>query len=57
MTQAPKRTTGPLIDDESMASARLMMSSSSAMRPSMKLWRSRAAWYSAFSDRSPCSRA
>jgi hypothetical protein len=23
----------------------------------MKLWRSRAAWYSAFSERSPCSRA
>ena len=34
-----------------------MISSSSAMRPSMKDWRSRAAWYSAFSDRSPCARA
>ena len=34
-----------------------MMASSSRMRPSMKLCRSRAAWYSAFSLRSPCSRA
>src|SRR5580704_8021822 len=34
-----------------------MMSSISAIRPSMKLWRSRAAAYSAFSERSPCSRA
>jgi hypothetical protein len=34
-----------------------MMSSISAMRPSMKPWRSRAAVYSAFSEMSPCSRA
>ena len=27
------------------------------MRPSMKLCFSRAAWYSAFSERSPCARA
>ena len=41
----------------SMISARLSLSSSSATRPSMKPCRSRAAWYSAFSERSPCSRA
>src|SRR5258708_16086320 len=34
-----------------------MMSSISAIRPSMKPWRSRAEVYSAFSERSPCSRA
>ena len=41
----------------SMTSAAPTTSSSSWMRPSMKLWRSRAAWYSAFSDRSPWLRA
>jgi hypothetical protein len=41
----------------SITSTEGMMDSSSAMRPSMKDWRSRAAWYSAFSDRSPCARA
>ena len=40
-----------------MISERLMVSSSSFMRPSMKPWRSLAAWYSAFSERSPCARA
>jgi len=43
--------------EKSITSAREMMSSTSAMRPSMKLWRSRAAVYSAFSEMSPCSRA
>src|SRR5512132_3643991 len=57
MTVAPKRMTSPVSCDVSMTWARLMMSSSSASRPSMKLWRSRAAWYSAFSAISPCSRA
>src|SRR6201996_1100875 len=40
-----------------MTSARAILSSSSITRPSMKPWRSRAAWYSAFSAMSPCSRA
>ena len=41
----------------SMTSARASLFSISFMRPSMNDWRSRAAWYSAFSLRSPCSRA
>ena len=40
-----------------MTSTAETISSSSAIRPSIKDWRSRAAWYSAFSDRSPCARA
>src|SRR5574340_1496558 len=41
----------------SMICALPSLASSSAMRPSMKPWRSLAASYSAFSDRSPCARA
>ena len=40
-----------------MTSERPIIASSSRIRPSMKLCFSRAAWYSAFSLRSPCSRA
>src|SRR2546422_10376896 len=40
-----------------MTSAPPTFVSSSAIRPSTKLCRSRAAWYSAFSARSPCARA
>src|SRR5262245_56871593 len=40
-----------------MASAFPTSPWSSARRPSMKLCFSRAAWYSAFSERSPCARA
>src|SRR5499433_1606593 len=40
-----------------MTSAFPTFASSSAMRPSMKPCFSRAAWYSAFSERSPCARA
>src|SRR5690606_19992821 len=41
----------------SMICAFASFDSSSAMRPSMKPWRSRAASYSAFSERSPWARA
>ena len=40
-----------------MTSARESLSSRSLMRASIHPWRSLAAWYSAFSLRSPCSRA
>ncbi len=40
-----------------MTWARAILSSISAIRPSIQPWRSLAAWYSAFSDRSPCDRA
>src|SRR5258705_256503 len=40
-----------------MTSAPPTLPSSSAMRPSMNDCFSRAAWYSAFSERSPCARA
>ena len=40
-----------------MTSAPLTLASSSRIRPSMKPCRSLAAWYSAFSERSPWARA
>src|ERR1700741_3106483 len=40
-----------------MTSAAPTLASSSLMRPSVKDCFSRAAWYSAFSERSPCARA
>src|SRR5579883_3062244 len=54
---APNLTASPDKLDGSITSAEETISSNSAMRPSMKPCRSRAAWYSAFSDRSPCVRA
>jgi hypothetical protein len=56
-TVAPNFTTLPESLLKSITSAREMMFSISAIRPSIKPWRSRAEVYSAFSDRSPCSRA
>src|SRR3954452_10963269 len=57
VTVAPNLMTEPDSFETSMTSARATLSSSSIRRPSIKLWRSRAAWYSAFSDRSPWVRA
>ena len=53
----PKVTVFPSIIDGSITSALLMTSSNSPTRPSTKLCLSLAAWYSAFSDKSPCSLA
>src|SRR6185312_1220336 len=57
VTVAPNLMTLPESFETSITSARAILSSSSITRPSMKPWRSRAAWYSAFSAMSPCSRA
>src|SRR5437764_3779771 len=57
-TVAPNTTRPPASsEDGSMICAAASLPSSSRMRPSMKPWRSLAASYSAFSDRSPCARA
>src|SRR5476649_449802 len=56
-TMAPNFTTLPENFEKSITSARETMLSISMMRPSMKPCFSRADVYSAFSDRSPCSRA
>src|SRR3989441_1055397 len=55
-TVEPKVTRSPPIWG-SITSALPTLASSAAIRPSMKPSFSRAAWYSAFSDRSPCARA
>src|SRR5439155_383058 len=55
-TVEPKVTRSPPIGG-SITSALPTLASSAAIRPSMKPSFSRAAWYSAFSDRSPCARA
>src|SRR5258708_925167 len=57
VTVAPNLTVSPDSFETSMTSARASLSSSSAMRPSLSDCSSFAAWYSAFSDRSPCVRA
>src|SRR5579872_138212 len=57
VTVAPNLTVLPESFETSITSARPIWSSSSRTRPSMKPWRSFAAWYSAFSERSPCARA
>ncbi len=57
LTVAPKTTRSPESLLTSMIWARASRSSSIWIRPSMCDWRSLAAWYSAFSRRSPCSRA
>ena len=57
MTTVAPNFTGPESRLGSITSERPIMASSSRIRPSMKLCRSRAAWYSAFSLKSPCSRA
>src|SRR5712671_3472925 len=57
VTVAPNLMVSPDSFDTSITSARASLSSSSAMRPSLCDCDSLAAWYSAFSDRSPCVRA
>ena len=57
MTLAPNFTVSPDSLVISMMSARLILSSSSATRASIQPCCSLAAWYSAFSERSPCERA
>src|SRR6185503_1933908 len=56
-TVAPKDILLPERRVGSMISARESLSSRSLIRASIHPWRSLAAWYSAFSLRSPCSRA
>ena len=57
VTVAPNVMVSPDSLETSMISARASLSSSSAMRPSLSDWDSFAAWYSAFSERSPWVRA
>src|SRR5882672_6109911 len=57
LTVAPNITRSPESFETSMISARANRSSSIWIRPSMCDCFSLAAWYSAFSRRSPCSRA
>src|SRR5262245_10841657 len=57
VTVAPNVMVSPESFDTSMTSARASLSSSSAMRVSLCDCVSLAAWYSAFSDKSPCVRA
>jgi len=54
---APKRILFDLILLVSITSALVTLYSSSSILPSIKDCCSFAAWYSAFSDRSPCSLA
>src|SRR6185369_4443605 len=56
-TNAPKRTRSPENFEGSITSARESLSSMSLIRASFRPCCSLAAWYSAFSFRSPCSRA
>src|SRR5690606_24954243 len=53
----PNLTLSPDSFDTSMTSPRAIRSSSSAIRPSFRLWASFAECYSAFSERSPWARA
>ena len=56
-TVAPNLILSPESFETSITSARAIQSSSSPTRPSFRLCASFAAWYSAFSERSPCERA
>ena len=57
VTVAPKTTRSPFSFETSITSARAIQSSTCRMRPSRCDCFSLAAWYSAFSERSPCERA